>query len=120
MAQSPDLGAGDSTGGAYGYEALYCIESSIIPTSLGVNPSLTISAVSERCAEALVGRAGDLSRPPRPPGLQPGGPDEIVGGRVIPPPLRRCSCGPGTVVTAGAVAAGPRGDGRLAGVGERR
>jgi hypothetical protein len=85
MAESADLGAVDPTGAAYGYEGLYCIDSSIIPTSLGVNPSLTISAVSERCAEALVARAGDLGLPPRPAGLRPGVPEEIVGERVIPP-----------------------------------
>jgi enediyne biosynthesis protein E9 len=85
MADSADLGAVDSTGAAYGYEGLYCIDSSIIPTSLGVNPSLTISAVSERCAEALVAKAGDLGLPPRPASLQPGVPEEIVGDRVIPP-----------------------------------
>jgi hypothetical protein len=84
MGDSPDLGAVDSTGAAYGYEGLYCIDSSIIPTSLGVNPSLTISAVSERCAEALVSRADDLGLPARPPGLQPGVPEGIVGERVIP------------------------------------
>jgi hypothetical protein len=79
------LGVVDSSGAAYGYEGLYCIDSSIIPTSLGVNPSLTISAVSERCAEALVARAGDLGLPARPAGLQPGLPPENVGERVIPP-----------------------------------
>ena len=85
MADSADLGVVDSTGAAYGYEGLYCIDSSIIPTSLGVNPSLTISAVSERCADALVGRAADLGLPARPPGLTPGVPQETVGKRVVPP-----------------------------------
>jgi hypothetical protein len=85
MGDSPDLGAVDSTGAAYGYEGLYCIDSSIIPTSLGVNPSLTIPAVSERCAGALVSRADDLGLPARPPGLQPGVPEGIVGERVISP-----------------------------------
>ncbi len=45
MADSPDLGAVDDTGAVYGYEGLYCIDGSIVPTSLGVNPSLTISAL---------------------------------------------------------------------------
>jgi cholesterol oxidase len=52
MAESPELGVTDHTGAVFGYEGLYCIDSSIIPTSLGVNPSLTIAAVSERCAVA--------------------------------------------------------------------
>ena len=47
MAESPDLGVTDDTGAVYGYEGLFCIDSSIIPTSLGVNPSLTIAAVAE-------------------------------------------------------------------------
>ena len=64
MAESPDLGVTDHSGAVFGYEGLYCIDSSIIPTSLGVNPSLTIAAVSERCAEALV----RPRRGPRPAG----------------------------------------------------
>ena len=67
MADSADLGVVDDSGAVFGYEGLYCIDSSIIPTSLGVNPSLTIAAVSERCADALVFRAGDLGPAPAPP-----------------------------------------------------
>jgi enediyne biosynthesis protein E9 len=85
MAGSPDLGVTDHTGWVFGYEGLYCIDSSIIPTSLGVNPSLTIAAVSERCAEALVARAGDLGLPARPGGFRARIPDEIVGERVVGP-----------------------------------
>jgi choline dehydrogenase-like flavoprotein len=88
MADSADLGVVDDTGAVFGYEGLFCIDSSIIPTSLGVNPSLTIAAVSERCADALVFRAGDLGLPQRPAGFAAGIPTEIVGERVfsfVPP-----------------------------------
>jgi enediyne biosynthesis protein E9 len=84
MAESPDLGAVDDTGRAYGYEGLYCIDGSIAPTSLGVNPSLTISALSERCAERLVARAPDLGLPAPPPSLSPGVPPQHIGERVVP------------------------------------
>jgi enediyne biosynthesis protein E9 len=84
MAASPDLGAVDHTGAVFGYEGLYCIDSSIIPTSLGVNPSLTIAAVSERCAQLLAARAGDLGLPAPPAGLRHAIPSEIVGERVLP------------------------------------
>ena len=36
------------------------------PTSLGVNPSLTISALSEGAAQRLIASAGDLGLPARP------------------------------------------------------
>ncbi len=84
MAESPDLGVVDDRGAVYGYEGLYCIDGSIVPTSLGVNPSLTISALSERCAEGLVARASDFGLPARPKHFQPKVPDEIVGDRVVP------------------------------------
>jgi enediyne biosynthesis protein E9 len=84
MAESPDLGAVDDTGAVYGYEGLYCIDGSIVPTSLGVNPSLTISALSERCAERLVDRAGDLGLPARPARWRPEVPPEHIGPRVVP------------------------------------
>ncbi len=84
MAESKDLGVVDHSCEAFGNEGLFCIDSSAIPTSLGVNPSLTISAVSERAAAALVSRAADLGLPAAPPGFQPRTPDVYVGERVVP------------------------------------
>jgi enediyne biosynthesis protein E9 len=79
MADSKGLGVLDHRCEVFGYEGLFCMDSSAIPTSLGVNPSLTISAVCERAAASLVGRADDfgLPRPPRelrhrPPGVHLG------------------------------------------------
>ncbi len=56
----------------------------MIPTSLGVNPSLTFSAASERCAERLVTRGSDFGLPERPASLLPGVPPEDVGDRLMP------------------------------------
>jgi len=86
MADSPDLGVTDDGGAVYGYEGLYCIDSSVISTSLGVNPSLTIAAIAERAAERLVRRGAALGLPAVPEGFAPGIPDEIVGERVVPAP----------------------------------
>jgi enediyne biosynthesis protein E9 len=83
MAESPELGVVDDRGAAYGYEGLYCIDSSIIPTSLGVNPSLTIAAVSERCAEGLVRAGADLGLPVAVP-ERPRRPAQHIGPRVRP------------------------------------
>jgi hypothetical protein len=87
MADSADLGATDADGALFGYEGLYSFGSAIIPSSLGVNPSLTIAAVAERCAERLVARGRDLGLPVG--DVTPGVPAERVGERVIPPPLRK-------------------------------
>jgi enediyne biosynthesis protein E9 len=89
MANSADLGVTDHGGAVFGYEGLYCIDSSLIPTSLGVNPSLTIAAVSERCATLLARRGADFGLPTAPAGFRHRTPDEIVGERVIPPRERR-------------------------------
>jgi choline dehydrogenase-like flavoprotein len=74
MAASPDLGVVDHRGAVFGYEGLYCMDSSIVPTSLGVNPSLTIAALTERCAERLVADGAGLGLPARPDTLTPGVP----------------------------------------------
>ena len=85
MAESKDLGVVDHLCEAFDNEGLFCIDSSAIPSSLGVNPSLTISAVSERAAEGLVRRSRDLGLPVPPPGYKGGKtPPVHVGERVVP------------------------------------
>jgi enediyne biosynthesis protein E9 len=84
MSDEVGFGVVDDACAVHNYEGLYCMDSSAIPTSLGVNPSLTISAVCERAAEVLVGRAADFDLPQRPPDFKHEPPQEIVGDRVVP------------------------------------
>jgi choline dehydrogenase-like flavoprotein len=84
MADSKDLGVVDHRNEVFGYEGLFCIDSSAIPTSLGVNPSLTISAVSERAVDQLVARSADYGLPAKPAGFAPGLPNVILGPHTEP------------------------------------
>jgi cholesterol oxidase len=70
MAGSPDLGVVDHRCEVFGYEGLFCMDSSAIPTSLAVNTSLTIAPVCERAAAALVRRGRDYGLPARPKGFR--------------------------------------------------
>jgi len=62
------------------------MDSSAIPTSLGVNPSLTISAVRERAAAELVKRSAHYGLPAAPAGFKARTPRTLVGERVVPGP----------------------------------
>jgi enediyne biosynthesis protein E9 len=84
MADSADVGVVDDRCEAFGNEGLFCMDSSAIPTSLGVNPSLTISAVCERAAAELVRRSADYGLPAAPPGFRHAAPGVFVGERVVP------------------------------------
>jgi hypothetical protein len=85
MAESKDLGVVNHGCEVWDNEGLFCIDSSAIPSSLGVNPSLTIAAVSERAAEGIVARAADLGLPTVPAGQRTGTtPPVRVGERVVP------------------------------------
>jgi cholesterol oxidase len=57
MADDPADGVVDHAGRVHGYEGLYVLDGSIVPTSLGVNPSKTIAALAERGVERLVERS---------------------------------------------------------------
>jgi cholesterol oxidase len=48
MAGSPDKGVVDARHRVFGYENLYICDGSVIAANLGVNPSLTICALTER------------------------------------------------------------------------
>jgi enediyne biosynthesis protein E9 len=89
MAESKDLGVVDHGCEAFDNEGLFCIDSSAIPTSLGVNPSLTIAAVSERAAAGLVAKGRDLGLPAAPKGFRHRTPEVFVGERVVPKLARR-------------------------------
>lgn len=54
MARSPDQGVTDPSGKVFGIDNLYICDASLFPTSCGVNPSLTIAAVSMKLAEKFV------------------------------------------------------------------
>lgn len=54
MADSPERGVVNPHGEVFGYPGLYVVDASIIPTSLGPNPSLTIAALAEYIAEQVV------------------------------------------------------------------
>ena len=84
IAESKDLGVVNHWCEAFDNEGLFCIDSSAIPTSLGVNPSLTISAVSERAADHLTAWGHELGLPSRPKGFRHRTPGLHVGERVIP------------------------------------
>ncbi len=67
MGNTPEAGVVKHTGEVWGYDGLYVIDGSIVPTALGVNPSMTIGALAERASFWMIhGRdmsAGDLQTP---------------------------------------------------------
>jgi enediyne biosynthesis protein E9 len=95
MAESTDMGVVDHRCEVFGNEGLFCMDSSAIPTSLGVNPSLTISAVCERAADSLTSRGQDLGLPRRPKDFRHRPPGVHVGPHATPrggsSPRRRAS-----------------------------
>src|SRR5437764_4294089 len=89
MADSKDLGVVDHRNEVFDYPGLFCIDSSSIPTSLGVNPSLTISAVAERACQRLIARSADYGLPAKPARFAPGVPGVHLGPHTEP--VRRAS-----------------------------
>ena len=82
MADEAGFGVVDDGCEVFGAEGLFCMDSSAIPSSLGVNPSLTISAVCERAAAKLVARAADHGLPEAPQGFRHRRPPQRIGRRV--------------------------------------
>jgi cholesterol oxidase len=57
MAATRERGVVDHRGEVFGYPNLFVADGSVIPKAIGLNPSKTIAAVSERIAELMVHRA---------------------------------------------------------------
>lgn len=85
MATSPADGVVDARNRVFGYDNLYVIDGSMIPGNLGVNPSLTITALAEHAMSHV---------PPR---------DPERGLRALPPQAR--AAGPGAPAPASPVLA---------------
>lgn len=67
MGTTPAEGVCDPTGRIFGYENLFVADGSIVPANLGVNPSLTITALSEFVMSTVPPREGAEPKPaPRP------------------------------------------------------
>lgn len=49
IGDSPETGVIDTRHEVFGYPGLYVVDASAIPANVGVNPSLTITAMAERC-----------------------------------------------------------------------
>jgi cholesterol oxidase len=54
MSDDPATGVVDQWGAVHGYDGLYVLDGSIVPTAIGVNPSKTIAALAERGVEHLL------------------------------------------------------------------
>jgi len=61
MSDDPATGVVDDAGKVHGYEGLYVLDGSIVPTAIGVNPSKTIAALAERGIEKLLAERGRAS-----------------------------------------------------------
>jgi cholesterol oxidase len=58
MSDDARTGVVDDAGKVHGYDGLYVLDGSIVPTALGVNPSKTIAALAERGVERLLAERG--------------------------------------------------------------
>jgi cholesterol oxidase len=57
MGHAPEEGVVDTECQAFGYAGLYVIDGSVVPANLGVNPSLTITALAERVMSRIPKKA---------------------------------------------------------------
>ena len=58
MGSSPKTGAVDSNGESFNVKNLYIADGSVVPTSLGVNPQITIMALANHIADRVAERLG--------------------------------------------------------------
>lgn len=57
IADSPDHGVVDNRHRVFGYKNMYICDGSVVAANLGVNPSLTITALTERAMSFIPQKA---------------------------------------------------------------
>ncbi len=75
---SPDTGAVDPSGRLFGYDDFYVVDGSIIPANLGVNPSLTITAMAEHIMARVPAKPGSHVPPVKTPELPPSKHEDVL------------------------------------------
>lgn len=63
IGSSPETGVVDIHNKVFGYEGLYVCDGSVVPTSLGVNPQVTIMSFATRLAFHLLGKSLTSHKP---------------------------------------------------------
>ena len=80
IGSTPEDGVVDPMSRLFGYEDFYVVDGSIIPANLGVNPSLTITAMAEHAMSHVPPKPGAVQRPvvlpPEAPRALPSAEDE--------------------------------------------
>ncbi len=59
MGDSPETGVVGKNGELFGYPNLFVADGSVVPANLGVNPSLTITALSEHIMSKIQDKRRD-------------------------------------------------------------
>jgi cholesterol oxidase len=70
IGDAPETGVVDAYHRVYGYPGLHVVDGSVVPANLGVNPSLTITALAERAMSLWPNNGDDDPRPPLGGGYQ--------------------------------------------------
>ena len=104
MGDDPATSALDDRHELRGHPGIFVTDGSAVPTSLCVNPSLTIAALAERAAAGIVARAGELGLTVT-PGAPPPGNDSVPGSGAGPGGTIAATGGRSALAAAGAAAA---------------
>jgi choline dehydrogenase-like flavoprotein len=95
MGTSPADGVIDARNRVFGYDNLYVVDGSMIPSNLGVNPSLTITAMAEHAMSHIPLKEPEKGLRHLPPQARAAGlaPASLMSLESLSPPYRSISPG---------------------------